>query len=142
MNEKRYYKIGEVSKITDLSVDTLRYYEKYGLLTKVGRNDAGVRSYDEHNISTLRFIKRAQRMNFTLAEIKDLLHMRRDPQHARHEVRRLTQQKLEVIENHLEELATLKNELTLLLNLCHSSENGCPIIDEIDSEDSESDNNK
>ncbi len=127
------YKIGDVSKLTDLTVDTLRYYEKCGLLAKVSRNQSGVRVYGEKELSSLRFIKRAQRMNFSLAEIKDLLQMRQDPQHAKDEVRQLTQIKFDAIEKHLQELTTLRNELKLLLNLCHSSQDGCPIIDEIDS---------
>ena len=132
MTKTQYFKIGEVSKLTDLSVDTLRYYEKYGLLPKVSRNESGIRLYTEKDLSSLHFIKRAQRMDFSLAEIKDLLQMRQNPQTARNEVRQLTQQKLEAINNHLDELTTLRNELTLLLNLCQASEEGCPIISEID----------
>jgi len=127
------YKIGDVAKLTELTVDTLRYYEKCELLAKVNRNGSGIRVYSDKDISILRFIKRAQRMNFTLAEIKDLLQMRQDPQHAQNKVRQLSQEKLEAIENQLEELTSLRDELKLLLNLCRSSENGCPIIDEIDS---------
>ncbi len=129
------FKIGEVAKMTGLSVDTLRYYEKCGLLQNIHRNGAGVRLYDEQDISSLRFIQRAQRMNFSLAEIRDLLQMRKDPQHVRNEVRQLTRQKLEAIEAHLQELSTLRNELQLLLNLCQSSAGGCPIIDGIDAKD-------
>ena len=129
------FKIGEVAKMTGLSVDTLRYYEKCGLLQDIHRNGAGVRLYDEQDISSLRFIQRAQRMNFSLAEIRDLLQMRKDPQHVRNEVRQLTRQKLEAIEAHLQELSTLRNELQLLLNLCQSSAGGCPIIDGIDAKD-------
>lgn len=132
MSTKNYYKIGEVAKLTALTADTLRYYEKFGLLEKIGRNESGIRHYTDKDLSSLRFIKRAQRINFSLAEIKTLLQMRQNPQHARNEVRLLTQQKLETIESHLEELGTLKNELTLLLNLCRSTEGGCPIIEDID----------
>ncbi len=135
MGTKHYYKIGEVAKLTGLTADTLRYYEKFGLLDKVGRNESGLRRYTDKDLSSLRFIKRAQRINFSLAEIKTLLQMRKNPQHARNEVRLLTQQKLDTIESHLEELSTLKNELTLLLNLCRSTEGGCPIIEDIDTHD-------
>ena len=134
MKKAKYYKIGEVSKLTGLTADTLRYYEKYGLLQKVSRNESGVRLYSDQDLSNLAFIKRAQHMNFSLAEIKDLLHMRQNPQNARNEVRLLTQAKLDDINQHLDELTTLKNELTLLLNLCQASEGGCPIIDEIGNE--------
>ncbi len=125
------YKIGEVTKLTGLSADTLRYYEKFGLITGVSRNASGIRLYNDKNISHLKFIKRAQHMNFSLEEIKNLLSMREDPQHAKDSVRLLTAEKLKNIEEQLAELSTLKNELTLLLNLCRGSKDGCPIIDEI-----------
>ncbi len=126
------YRIGDVTRLLDISADTLRYYEKIGLLRKVLRTDSGIRIYTDKHISQLRFIKRAQKMNFTLAEIGDLLQMREDPQHARTEVRQVTQTKLKEIEAHLSELTTLKNELTLLINLCTGSEDGCPIIENLE----------
>ena len=126
------YKIGEVKKITGLSADTLRYYEKLGVLSGVSRNAAGVRLYSDKNISTLNFIKRAQQMNFSLLEIKALVSMRENPQHARDSVRQLTADKLKQIEAQLDDLTTLRNEMRLLLNLCHASEGGCPIIESMD----------
>jgi len=126
------YRISGVTQQTGLSADTLRYYEKIELLPSVSRNASGVREYSDKDISRLRFIQRAQKMNFTLTEIKDLLTMRENPQKARKSVRLLTQQKLKEIEEHLEELTTLRNELTLLINLCGASKDGCPIIDSLD----------
>ena len=126
------YKIGEVTARTGLTADTLRYYEKIGLLPGISRNQSGIRLYDDKDISRLNFIKRSQRMNFTLDEIKQLLQMRGDPQHAKDSVRLLTSKKLEDIETHLTDLTILKKELTLLLNLCRASEEGCPIIERLD----------
>ncbi len=123
------YPIGEVARQLALSADTLRYYEKIGLLPKVSRAESGVRRYCDKDISRLKFIKRAQQMNFTLAEIGDLLKMREDPQHARAEVRQLTANKLMEVEARLAELDTLRRELTLLVNLCSASGEGCPIMD-------------
>lgn len=131
------YRIGDAANELGLSADTLRYYEKIGLLPGVARSDAGIRFYQEKDLSRLKFIKRAQKMNFTLAEIGGLLKMREDPQHARDEVRQLAASKLADVELHLDELSTLRTELQLLLNLCRGSEDGCPIIDNIDQEGSE-----
>jgi len=128
------YRIGDVTRLTGLSADTLRYYEKIGLLPKVARNASGVRLYDEQDLSRLRFIQRAQRMNFSLEEIGMLLKMRENPRDARDEVRQLTAHKLAEVERSLEELTLLRNELTLLLNLCRGSEDGCPIIEGIEEE--------
>lgn len=126
------YKIGDITRQLGLSADTLRYYEKIGVLSRVSRTASGIRQYDDKDISCLKFVQRAQRMNFTLAEIKKLLSMRKDPQSARDDVRQLTSQKLAEIETHLEELGTLRGELQLLLNLCQGGKDGCPIIENID----------
>lgn len=131
MNNK-LYRISEMKDLLSISPDTLRYYEKIKLLPKIARTESGIRQYDDRDISKLRFIQRAQKMNFSLAEISNLLMMREDPQHAKNEVRVLTASKLNDIESHLQELTTLRNELQLLLNLCSGSANGCPIIDSID----------
>ena len=74
-------------------------------------------------------------MNFSLNEIKELLSMREDPQHAKDDVRQLTADKLKHIETQLIELSTLRNELKLLINLCRGSKNGCPIIEDLDTDD-------
>jgi len=63
------YRIGELSSLLGLSADTLRYYEKIRLLPPVTRNASRLRLYDDKDVSRLHFIRRAQRMNFTLAEI-------------------------------------------------------------------------
>ena len=126
------YKIGEISELLGLSADTLRYYEKIRLLPKVSRNASGIREYDDKDISRLKFIQRAQKMNFSLAEISDLLKMRENPQKVRDEVRQLTADKLHEVDEHLQSLTTLRAELQLLLNLCQGSKEGCPIIEGLD----------
>lgn len=132
------YRIGDVTRLLGLSADTLRYYEKIGLLQDIPRNSSSIRVYLDKHLSQLKFIQRAQKMNFSLAEIKDLLQMRQDPQHARIDVRQLTKTKLEEIEAHLVDLTTLRDELSLLVNLCTGSEDGCPIIENMDKEDDSS----
>lgn len=126
------YRIGDVTKLIGLTADTLRYYEKIKLLPKVSRNASGIREYDDKDISRLKFIQRAQKMNFSLAEIGDLLKMRENPQKVKNEVRQLTADKLLEVESHLESLTTLRNELQLLINLCQGSEGSCPIIEGLD----------
>lgn len=128
------YQIGKIAEKLGLSADTLRYYEKIGLLAKVSRTTSGIRQYDDKDVSCLRFIQRAQRMNFSLAEIGDLLSMRKDPQHAKDGIRKLTSQKLTDIETHIHELTTLRNELQLLLNLCCGSKDRCPIIEDLETD--------
>ncbi len=132
MTHPRHFKISDAATRTGLSIDTLRYYEKIGLLTNIHRTVSGLRVYSEKDLSRLGFIQRAQRMNFTLAEIKDLLRLRENPQTAKQAIRKRTAEKLLEVETRLQELQTLRNEITLLLNLCQASPDGCPIITRLD----------
>ena len=107
-------RIGEVATELGISADTLRYYEKIKLLPRVQRNGAGVRFYSDKDLSRIRFIKRAQKMGFSLDKITQLLCFRENPQQAKPKVRELAHQKLTEIEEHLTELTILRNELRLL----------------------------
>ena len=128
-------KIGAVVAELGVSADTLRYYEKIGLMPRVQRNGAGVRFYNDRNLSRIRFIKRAQRMGFSLDEISQLLALRDRPRKAKPEIRMLASAKLADIESHLRDLKSLRNELQLLVNLCDGSEDGCPIIERLEDVD-------
>ncbi|BAO44538.1 MerR family transcriptional regulator [Thiolapillus brandeum] len=128
-------RIGDAARQTGLSVDTLRYYEKIGLL-KAARTASGARIYGSRELAVLHFIQRAKSMNFSLEEIASLLEMRADPRHARDEVRELTHRKLEDIHQQLQQLTRLRDELTLLVNLCRGAEDGCPIIEDLESDSS------
>ena len=121
--------IGDVTRQLNISADALRYYEKIHLLLPVSRDTSGLRNYSEKDISRLKFIRRAQRMGFSLEDIGHLLDFREAPQEARPEVRRLAGEKLAYVEEQLGELKILRDELTLLINLCATSEDGCPIIE-------------
>ncbi len=123
------YQIGEVTKKLKISADTLRYYEKIKLLPPISRNVSGLRMYSDKDISRMKFIKKAQRMKFSLDEISKLLKFRESPQTAKPDIRLLATDKLSEIEQHLRELQSLKNELSLLVNLCKGDKDGCPIIE-------------
>ena len=129
---RQVFQIGDVTRRLGLSADTLRYYEKIGLLPAVHRTGSGIRQYEERDLSRLRFIQRAKAMNFSLEEIAQLLTMREEPQNARDEVRELTYAKLQQVEEQLQKLDALRKELQLLVNLCRGAKDGCPIIDDID----------
>lgn len=123
------FSIGEVSRKTGLSHDTLRYYEKLGLLKKVARDAGGRRRYDDGDLSRLAFIQRAQAVNFSLQEIGQLLKFRDNPMAAKADVLNLTEQKCHEVITQIEQLEALRTELDLLLNLCRSESGGeCPII--------------
>lgn len=124
--------IGETARQTGLSVDTLRYYEKIGLLRTVARDSGNRRRYDQEDLSRLHFIRRAQRCDFSLDEIRQLLEFRGCRDAARPTVARLTEHKLADIQHRLADLETLQHELQQLLNLCQGSDQGCPILEGLD----------
>ncbi|MBU6477390.1 MAG: MerR family transcriptional regulator [Xanthomonadaceae bacterium] len=123
------YRIGDAAAQAGMSTDTLRYYERIGLMRRVLRGGGGRRYYTEAELERLRFISRAQAMDFTLAEIGQLLELRDHPATARAEARRLAHNKLEAVTRRVRTLHHLRDELRLLLNLCAGSEGQCPILE-------------
>ncbi len=128
----RGYRIGEVAKRLGMSVDTLRYYERIGLLPAVQRSASGLRYYGEHDLARLRFIRRAQAMDFKLAEIASLLELREAPQRSRPAVRALAEGKLAEIDARLAALAELRRELGELVSACARAGERCPILEGIE----------
>ncbi len=131
--------IRQASEHTGFSSDTLRYYEKLGLIGPVPRSPSGQRRYGEKELSQLRFIQRARKMHFSLEEIALLMTLRQQPLQVQQEVRTLTATKLKQIEETLQALEHLRDELHLLLNLCPGDEQGhCPIIEQLEKKDTSS----
>jgi len=112
-------RIGELSKQAGFQVETLRYYEKEGLLTPVSRTESGYRQYDDDAIKQLRFIKQAKSVGFSLNEIAELLALRVEPeQHSCGEVKSLAEQKLAQIERKITELNRMKKALYKITDAC------------------------
>jgi len=128
VKERNVYRIGEVAELLGVSVDTLRYHEKIGLLPGVMRSSAGRRIYAERDLARLRFIRRAQAMDFTLAEIAVLLELRDAPARSRPAVRELARAKLAAIDARLETLSKLRGELAGLVAACTAAADACPIL--------------
>ncbi len=122
------YRIGDAAQLACMSADTLRYYERIGLMRRVLRDGGGRRAYTETDLERLRFIARAQAMDFSLAEIRQLLELRDHPATARAEARRLAHGKLDAVTQRLRTLRHLHDELRLLLNLCTRVDGSCPIL--------------
>lgn len=124
--------IGETAERLHSSPDTLRYYEKIGLV-RPARTPGGRRIFDRTDLDRLRFIQRAQAVGFSLAEIDQLLKLRRDPVRCSESVRELAASKVEELGGKLEALRRMHDELTLLLGLCSGASDECPILDSLES---------
>lgn len=121
--------IGTAAARTGMSADTLRYYERIGLMRGVPRDAGGRRCYTDAEFERLRFIARAQAMDFTLAEIGQLLELRDHPSTAREAARRLARDKLDAVTQRVRALRDLGAELRLLLSRCSDTADHCPILE-------------
>lgn len=125
--------ISQVSAQLGLSTHTLRYYEKIHLLAPVNKTTSGRREYSKADIARIKFIKRAQRMHFSLEEIRDLIEIDQANIKNRAHAQTLVTEKLDAIEESLKDLLQLKQDLSAMLSECRSrtSDETCPIIDEL-----------
>lgn len=121
--------IGKVAKASGLSVETIRYYEREGLLLPTGRSASGYRYYAESSVQRLRFIRRAKQLGFTLVEIRNLLVLS-EGRGDQSEIKALTQDKLTIIEQRIEDLQRMRAALQSLAERCPGQGciDDCPII--------------
>jgi MerR family mercuric resistance operon transcriptional regulator len=126
-------RIGEVAAEAGVNIQTLRYYERLGLLPEPQRRSSGYRAYDHDTVRLVRFIKRAQELGFTLREIAELIDLRQSPRRGA-EVRALAAAKVEDIERKMRQLGAMRTALGGLVQAC-DCEGGapmCPIIEALD----------
>ncbi|MEM8863568.1 MAG: MerR family transcriptional regulator [Chloroflexota bacterium] len=124
---------GKLAKAADVNVETLRYYEKRGLLPEPPRKESGYRIYPETTVDRLKFIKGAQVLGFTLEEIQELLEMRLDTKTNRADVREKATIKVTNIQEKIDALEQMKQALEHLVHQCHGSGSSaeCPILEAI-----------
>lgn len=113
------YLIGQLAKRCDVSSDTLRFYEKNGLLVPSGRSESGYRLYSEDDLSRIRFILRAKAVGLSLDEIRELLDIRLEAcQHSCAEVKAITQAKLDEVDSKIAELQRIRRALRKINDAC------------------------
>ena len=120
--------IGTLARRAGVSIDTVRYYERGGLLAPRSRLASGYRRYSEVEVSRLRFIRRAQALGFSLKEVKELLAISGQRDVAR--INRRAQEKLEDVERRIAELERVRDGLSNLIKACpgHGRAADCPIL--------------
>ena len=132
--------IGKVARATGLSVDTIRFYEKEGLLREPERSEGGFRLYSARDIEHLLFIHKAQELGFSLAEIRELLFIQDERTEACTHVRDLIRNRLSTVRAKIEDLKRLERHLTHAFRKCEDalgdggagpSHDHCPVLEEI-----------
>jgi len=114
-------KIGEVAIQTGLSIDTIRFYEKQGLSKRPVRTEGGFRVFGPEEIEGLKFVRKAQELGFSLEEIRELLVLKAENVPACSHVKEMLEQKLEGVEQKIQELRSLKRSLNNALHKCQGS---------------------
>ena len=126
--------IGQLAKQAAVGIETVRFYERKGLLEKPERNVSGYRQYHLEAVSRIRFIKRAQEVGFSLVEIKGLLSLKLDPSKKCEDVMARALSKINEIEGKIEDLNRMKKALRDLTATCDTSSeiDQCPILKAFD----------
>lgn len=131
--------IGEVAKRSGVGIETVRYYEREGLLSEPERKASGYRQYDPEAVRLLKFIRRAKQLGFTLKEIKSLLTLRETKSATRADVREQAQAKLADIDEKIRDLSNMRSALQTLVDTCHGHgpATNCPILEALDEKPNE-----
>jgi len=130
----RSMQIGQVAAEAGVHVQTLRYYERRGLLEAPDRTSGGFRLYSPETVRIIRFIKRAQELGFSLEETEELLRLKDDQTSTCAEVRAAARAKVDEIDQKIESLQAMREALDVLVNSCRSngSTRACPILESIE----------
>lgn len=130
-----YHNIGEAADATGISAKMIRYYESIGLIPKAVRTFAGYRVYGENDLHTLRFIRRARDLGFSLEQIKTLLSLWQQ-QRPSADVKRVALGHIAELEEKIRALDAMRKTLVHLADHCHGDDRPkCPIIDELAGKD-------
>ena len=126
--------IGALAQAADVGVETVRFYERKGLLLEPPRTPSGYRQYPIDAVERLRFIRRAQGLGFALQEISDLLELRVDEVAACGTVEVRAREKLQQVAGKIEELRRIETALNGLVRACQARQptSDCPILEELE----------
>lgn len=133
----KHLTIGEVAKRAGVGVETVRFYERKGLLEEPERKPSGYRQFDEEIVDRLRFIRRAKELGFTLKEIKELLSLKLDPSTTCADVKERAEGKIADIGAKIDSLKRMKRALVKVTKSCSGSgpTGECPILDALEPDD-------
>lgn len=127
--------IGELAKASGISAKMIRYYESIGLIPAAERSEAGYRIYQQQDIHTLKFIRRARHLGFGMEDIQKLLGLWQDQQRPSAEVKALALKHLQELESRIAEMQSMAQTLKTLAKSCKGNQRpDCPILDELASQ--------
>jgi Cu(I)-responsive transcriptional regulator len=126
--------IGEAAKASGVSAKMIRHYELVGLVPAAARTDSGYRRYDENDVHTLRFIRQARDLGFSIAEIGELVALWRNRRRPSRQVKAFAEAHIQELDRKARGLLAMKAALEQLVRCCHGDERPeCPILDSLSS---------
>jgi len=131
---------GELAADAGVNIQTVRFYERRGILPKPRRTAAGYRVYSADAVRLIRFIKRAQDLGFTLGEVEELLQLRNDRRASCAQVKSAGQAKMAAVDAKIASLKAMKRALAVLLASCERNDRDreCPILEALEAPDERS----
>ena len=134
LNDMDNLTIGKLAKKVGVSADTVRFYERCGLIAEPARTPSNYRVYPVEDANRIRFIKRAKNLGFSLSEIKELLAMRQNPSISKADIKKKTEDKIADIKSKIADLTRILGALEHLAESCdgHGPTSDCPIIEAMD----------
>lgn len=123
--------IGQLAEVIGLNTQTIRYYERIGLINKPYVNESGYRIYSEKAVGILRFIKHAKNIGFSLKQISELFSLSDNKNNTCLNVKKLAEEKVHEIDRKIDSLNLMRKELLSLILLCEEKTDNqeCPILD-------------
>ena len=139
MNEKNTapLTIGKVARLAGVGIETIRFYEREGLIPNPPRSESGYRHYGEDSVARIRFIKKAKQLGFSLSEIGELLSLRAKPSGTCADVQHKAREKMAEIDQKVEALQSMRSALQELVAECSGTgpRSKCPILNSLDTKE-------
>ena len=126
--------IGAASRRSGVHIETIRYYERQGILPPAERNASGRRVYDEAGIARLRFVRHSRELGFSIADAKALLSLAASPTPCA-EAQGIAQRNLDMVRRKIRELTAMERQLADLVDLCGRGDADCAILKDLFAED-------
>jgi len=132
--DRKSYMAGQLAKAANVNIQTVRFYDRQGILKPASRTEAGYRIYDKEGVKRLNFIIQAKELGFSLKEIKGFLALRVQSVQACDRVRKKTTEKLKDIQNKIAHLKKLEKTFRGLIGDCENRvvTNQCPILEKME----------
>ena len=125
-------RIGELAKATGTKAETIRYYEREGILPAADRTDSNYRDYSQNHLAALTFVRRARGLGFSMAQVRELLALSDHDEKPCEDVDQLVRQQLSEVDSKIADLTALREELGQMLQSCEADRIGdCRIVESL-----------